>query len=448
MNGITIYEFDALASEQSDGASSVDLPCVPTEVFEWLEAQCLRTSAAGDAVWLKLTQRRGRRAVQVTSYVGVIRAPNGYQIEVLPKVGKAIGGGAAEARRLLIDMLCCLQGFRHIQTDRARLTAARTPLLEVFINEFLRAVEHVVKRGLRGDYTSRQDNLHALRGKLLIAPQLRHNLVRADRFFTEHDEFSTNRPENRLIRAALRSTLAIARSHDNQRLARELAFAFADIPPSCAPRIDFQRVRRDRGMDYYGDALAWARLILEDESPLTGPKSHTAPSLLFPMEAVFEAFVAKHLARQLPRSLTLKTQARRHHLVRHQGQSWFQLKPDLLIRHGERDLVVLDTKWKLLDGSKANGTDKYGLSQADFYQLQAYGQGYLDGQGEVVLIYPKTDTFQQALPVFEFPKIEGLRLWVLPFCLTSRALIASETTCLAGRHLSETSAGTLLERPR
>jgi 5-methylcytosine-specific restriction enzyme subunit McrC len=83
---------------------------------------------------------------------------------------------------------------------------------------------------------------------------------------------------------------------------------------------------------------------------------------------------------------------------------------------------VLDTKWKLLDGRKANGTDKYGLSQGDFYQLQAYGQSYLDGNGDVVLIYPKTAAFDQPLPVFEFPKIEGLRLWVLPFCLKTRRI--------------------------
>lgn len=87
---------------------------------------------------------------------------------------------------------------------------------------------------------------------------------------------------------------------------------------------------------------------------------------------------------------------------------------------------MLDTKWKLLDALKANGSEKYGLSQADFYQLHAYGQSYLDGQGDVVLIYPKTATFDQPLPVFEFPKIDGLRLWVLPFCLRSRRLLLPE----------------------
>lgn len=422
MNGLTIYEFDALAPAGADFSDINGVHMVPARVFVWLEELCLRASDAGDAAWLRWAQRRGRRVIQVTSFVGVIRAPDGYQIEVLPKVGKAIGGSAVEARQLLIEMLRCLYGFRHVLTNSAQISAARMPLLEIFIREFLRAVEHIVKRGLRSDYRQRQDNLFALRGKLLMSSHLRQNLFRADRFFTEHDEFSTDRPENRLIHAALRRVLLLTGSQANQQLARELDFVFADVPASTQTRIDFQQVRLDRGMGYYVDALAWARLILNEESPLTGLGRHTAPSLLFPMEAVFEAYVAKHLARQLAPPLILKTQARSHHLVRHREQNWFRLKPDLLIRNSDRDLFVLDTKWKLLDSLKANGTDKYGLSQSDFYQLQAYGLSYLDGTGDVVLIYPKTDAFTEPLPVFDFPKANGMRLWVLPFCLKERRL--------------------------
>ena len=422
MNGLTIYEFDALVAVGADFSGIDGVHLVPASVFGWLEEQCLRAADAGDAAWLRWAQRRGRRVIQVTSFVGVIRAPDGYQIEVLPKVGKAIGGGAAEARQLLIDMLCCLHGFRHVLTDSAKLSAARMPLLEIFISEFLRTVEHIVKRGLRSDYRQRQDNLFALRGKLLMSPHLRQNMFRADRFFTEHDDFSKDRPENRLLHAALRRVLLLTGTQANQQLARELDFVFADVPPSTQIRIDFQQVRLDRGMGYYSDALAWARLILDEESPLTGSGRHSAPSLLFPMEAVFEAYVAKHLPRQLTEPLILKTQVRSHHLVRHREQNWFRLKPDLLVRNSERDLLVLDTKWKLLDGLKANGTDKYGLSQADFYQLQAYGLSYLDGAGDVVLIYPRTDAFSDPLPVFDFPKISGMRLWVLPFCLKERRL--------------------------
>lgn len=122
----------------------------------------------------------------------------------------------------------------------------------------------------------------------------------------------------------------------------------------------------------------------------------------------------------------LKTQARSHYLVRHQEKNWFRLKPDLLIHDDHANRLVLDTKWKLLDEVKANGSDKYGLSQSDFYQLQAYGQSYLDGDGVLALVYPKTAAFDQPLPVFEFPKSAGLKLWVLPFCLKNRKLLLPE----------------------
>ncbi|NML18683.1 McrC family protein [Azohydromonas caseinilytica] len=418
MNLLTVFEFDALCRE-GEGQGG---PEVPAEVFNWLKSRCLRASQEGEAAWLRPALRRGREAIQVTSHVGVIRAPGGFQIEVLPKLGKAPGGNAGEARELLIDMLRCLEGFRHIRADSAHLAARRMPLLEVFIAEFLGTVERVVKRGLRSDYVTREDNLPALRGKLLMAQQLRHNLCRADRFFTAHDEFSPDRPENRLLHAALRRVLALSATQSSQKLARELCFVFADIAPSAQPARDFQRVRLDRGMGHYADALAWARLILEEASPLTGAGAHDAPSLLFPMEALFEAFVAKHLARQLAPRRHLKAQARSRHLVQHREQRWFRLQPDLLVREGGTDRIVLDTKWKLLDAGRADAKRKYGLAQADFYQLHAYGHGYLGGRGDVVLIHPLTPGFDRPLPVFQFSESRELRLWVLPFCLRRRQL--------------------------
>ncbi|MCA7988461.1 McrC family protein [Burkholderia vietnamiensis] len=434
MNSLTLYEYDALTFPAPGLQEGGGLRIVPPKVYEWLELQALRAAEPDEAgsPWLRLTQRRGRRAVQVTSYVGVIRTPDGFQIEVLPKVGKAIGGGDNEARELLIEMLRCLGGFRHIQTDSAKLKATRMPLLEVFIAEFLQTAEHVVKRGLRSDYNTRQDNLFALRGKLQLASHLRQNLCRRDRFFTEHDEFSTNRPENRLLHAALRWVLSATTSQANQQLARELCFAFSDVPVSGQVARDFQRVR----------------LILEEASPLTGDGGHRAPSLLFPMEAVFEAFVAKHLARQLERPFVLKTQARSFCLVRHQGQDWFRLKPDLLVRESATERLVLDTKWKLIDGAKANGSEKYGLGQDDFYQLHAYGQSYLDGQGNVVLIYPKTDAFSLPLPVFEFPKSAGLRLWVLPFCLRDKRLLLPQCGSLDALFMTTSRSDSVVRNSR
>jgi 5-methylcytosine-specific restriction enzyme subunit McrC len=423
MNSLTIFEFDKVVEAK---AGAVGLT-VPKRVFTWLEAQRLRSDDDAPG-WLKLTQLNGQRAIQLTSYVGVIRAPCGFQIEVLPKTGRDTSPD--EARALLIEMLKCLAGFRHIKTANADLIAERMPLLEVFIQQFLLAVGSLVKRGLRSDYVARQDNLFALRGRLLVARQISQNLVRRDRFFTEHDEFSQDRAENRLIHTALRRVLTMCRSQESQRVGRELSFVFAEVPLSVDVAIDIQRIRLARGMGYYEAALDWAKLILQGLSPISGVGKHHAPSLLFPMEAVFEAYVEKHLARQLRADFVLKVQASSHHLVAHEDQRWFRMKPDLLVNQKQSTRLVLDTKWKLLDAAKKNGREKYQLSQADFYQLYAYGHHYLDGTGDIVLIYPKTDAFTEPLPVFDFPKAIGMRLWVLPFCLKKRQLMLPDSPAL------------------
>ncbi|MPQ85848.1 2-keto-D-gluconate dehydrogenase [Pseudomonas sp. MAFF 730085] len=423
MSAVQIFEYDGLV--EAGSVSSVT--GIPKRVFTWLEEQCLNPDVKA-ATWLKLTSRRGQRSIQVSSYVGVLRAPCGFQIEILPKIGR--NTSAPQARKKLIEMLKCLRGFRHIKTLSADLQADQMPLLEVFLQQFLETVGHVVKKGLRSDYTARQANMSSLRGRLMMARHLSENLVRRDRFFTEYDEFSPDRAENRLIHTALCKALSMCGTPSSHRLARELCFVFADVPLSIDVAQDFKRVRLDRGMAYYEPALDWARLILEGNSPMPGTGKHHAASLLFPMEALFEAYVAKHLAAHLEDGYDLKAQVSKEHLVSHKGQDWFRLKPDLLIQQGTQSRMVLDTKWKLLDSAKGNRTEKYQLSQTDFYQLHAYVHMYLKDAGHAVLIYPWTSSFCTPLPVFDFKSSVGLKLWVLPFCLECNKLLLPEASAL------------------
>ena len=58
----------------------------------------------------------------------------------------------------------------------------------------------------------------------------------------------------------------------------------------------------------------------------------------------------------------------------------FQLKPDIVINNGK---IIVDTKWKLLSEDKTH----QGISQADMYQLYAYGTKYKDCE-YIYLIYP------------------------------------------------------------
>lgn len=421
---ITMFEFDYLVSEEELGEKSISsrIQAISNSAYEHLKKLCF--SDETDSKLLQPRRREGLEVLQVQNYAGVIFTPDKTQIEVLPKVGKQ-GDDSEEnhqqARDSLLMMLRSLKGFRHIETQKANIASQKMPLLEVFITQFLQSINIVVKRGIRSDYVAREDNLSFLKGKLNVGKQLRHNFINKHKFYVEYDEFLQDRPANRLLHSALLAINSYTRSAKNQKLLQELLFVFTDIPKSPDYKVDFSRVKVDRGMDYYQSPLEWSRLILEGFSPQSMRGKNHAPSLLFPMEAVFESYVAKILRKQVAEDYHLREQVQSKTLVNHEQQAWFRLKPDLVIEHEGDVKVVLDTKWKVLDQNKKNGTDKYGLSQADFYQMFAYGQKYLKGDGELFLIYPSHDDFQEAIEhSFDFDENKQLRLWVIPFDISAK----------------------------
>lgn len=418
---ISLFEFDFLISEQDKNQINVsNIKVISQVAFEYLKQLCL--SGGKGSRLLKLRSLNRSEVLQVQNYAGVIFTPDKTQIEVLPKVGKQ-GNDQVLAQKTLLMMLKTLKGFRHIETQQANIAGQKMPLLEVFITQFLQSINTLVKRGLRSDYVGQEDNLHYLKGKLNVGKQIRHNFINKHKFYVEYDEFLQDRPANRLLHAALALIGAYTRSLNNQKLLRELLFVFSDIPKSRDYKLDFTRLKLDRGMDYYQRPLDWARLILEGFSPQTMQGENHAPSLLFPMEAVFESYVAKLLRQQVSTDFRLRAQVQSQTLVQHGEQNWFRLKPDLVIEKNNETKVVLDTKWKLLDQSKDNGTAKYGLSQADFYQMFAYGQKYLAGKGELFLLYPQSEKFTQAIQTnFCFnPDTDDedkLNLWIVPVDLS------------------------------
>jgi 5-methylcytosine-specific restriction enzyme subunit McrC len=420
-NVITVFEYGFLSSVVSDNRCAK----ISDDAFKYLESLCLN-QVSEMKHFLRLRSYSGERALQLKHYVGVIQIPNGDQIEVLPKVGKVSNEATADklaianSRKSLLNMLKTMNGFRHIESADAQVNQQKMPLFEVFIRQFLQSVNQLVKRGLRSDYVSRQDNLLFLKGKLLTSQQLKHNLVNKHKFYVEYDEYLLDRPANRLIHTALNKISNYSKNNAHQRLCRELSFAFNDIPVSHNIKQDFAKVKLNRGMSYYQTPLAWAKLILEDMTPLAMKGSANAISLLFPMHDLFESYVGSVLRRQLKDNHSLEEQARSEYLVQHSKNEWFNLKPDFLVKNDNANRLVLDTKWKLLDSNLDNGSDKYGLSQNDFYQMFAYGHKYLNGNGNLVLIYPKTDKFQKAIKrSFNFSK--HLKLWVVPFDVSDYA---------------------------
>lgn len=411
----SIFEYGYLVSEEDRGKFA-DAEPLPTAAFRWLEQRCLKDNEDEGQRLLSLRAIGGVKVIQVKNYVGIIALPQQRLIEVLPKTGKK-QDKPLEARQRLLMMLTTLKDFRHIETTAASIMTSRMTLMDIFIQQFITSMEAIVRKGLKHDYLRQQDNLPWLKGKLLISEQLKKNSVRRDRFYVEYDEYRVERPENRLLKTAIDKVYSYATNPQLLRALNRLQALFEPIPKVDNIDIAFRQIHLDRHMQHYEKALNWAKLILQGNSPHCMQGHTEAISLLFPMEAVFEAFVTTWFRQHYHAHWQVKPQSRSHYLARYDTSSMFQLRPDIwLIPHdnSEKSSIVCDMKWKLVEAANS----KFNLAQSDLYQMLAYGVNHLQGAGDMLLIYPHHAGFSVPLEhPFEFNHSGGktLRLWVVPF---------------------------------
>jgi len=433
----TIFEYGFLCSV---GVKSAHYTALPIKAFKALKRLAMDNDTESSSAFLQIRHVKGSELIQVKNYVGVLFLTDDIQLEILPKTVRNVTAENQEqkftqARKQVLSMLQTLREFKHLTSSSSSIESINLPLLEIFIQQFLESVNYLIKRGIRSDYVRQQDNLPFQKGKLLVSKQIKHNSTMQHRFYVEYDEYLQDRAENRVIHTTLKKVASYARSVKSQKLCRELLVLFSDIPITRQPDKDLRQCRLTRGMEHYQAPLDWARLILKGESPLSMQGNTSATSLLFPMEVVFEAYAEKVLRRQISEKYDLKAQAQTYSLATYNGSSFFKLKPDFLIRSKNKDIAVFDTKWKLIDSSLSTSSDKFGISQADLYQMFAYGHKYLNGEGDIYLIYPAHDSFLEPLEhAFEIGcNDKSLKVWVVPFVIgetTSKSYLKIPTSSL------------------
>ena len=410
---ITIREYGLLVK----GGNNCDISCssISASAFEWL---LVNGQSVGESNReLVRVKRQGKNiALQVVNFVGVLDTPCGSRIEILPKVA-ANDENPELARKTLLKMLSVVEKLKLEQFHQSSLQTLKQPLFEVLITQFLQATSKLIKRGLRSQYKRIEKETSFLKGQLLTAKQIRQRPGRQHYFQVSHDVFTADRAENRLLHSAIAQVFKWTKSTNNQRLARELLFVFHDIEKSTDYKSDFRKWSKDRTLAHYRDIKPWCELILSQQSPITMSGLNNGVSFLFPMEVLFERYVAAKLKRQISKPLRLTEQTQSKALTKHKEQNWFKLRPDIVVYNDKTIVSVMDTKWKLLNQNLNTGKDKYNLAQSDMYQLFAYGEKYMNGEGELYLIYPKHEKFETPLEHFSFKP--GLQLNVVPYDLVN-----------------------------
>ena len=336
--------------------------------------------------------------VRFNHHCGVI-ALGKDAIEILPKIHGIESTNEMDlgaSRKILIKMLAQTHKLKTPHGGRSGIDVQKHQLLDVFIDNFCTELFHQIHQGVIKTYVNREGNLNVVKGRLMIKEQLRHNLVHKERFYCQYNEFIEDNNYNQVIKATLRHLFGRVTNNKLKRNLSELINVFDSVTDSPKVSVDVDRLPRNRMVNRYNGVFAMCRMFLAGVSPDVITGKHEALSLLFNMNELFEEFIAHRIKKVTSRmDLEALAQKPQRYLAscKIHGKDMFKMKPDITIRNKtDQILAIIDTKWKLLNPKDA----KYGISQADMYQMHAYATQYKCK--DIILLYPYHNGTGKKLP--------------------------------------------------
>jgi 5-methylcytosine-specific restriction enzyme subunit McrC len=337
----------------------------------------------------------------VGSWVGVMQIP-GLQLEILPKteVGAVQDSDqqVCDTRSNLMEML--LRGGLGAVRARgiADLAVKRGNLHDQLVDAFLERTLFELRRGLDRGYTTEEDNLATLRGKLVLARHVALNAANKARFYCRHDVLTEATQISVRLKQACRVLAARALPVTLLVKCQQVLALLDDVPD-----LPFRHREPDpvftRQNERFADIYGFACMLLESQAPDARSGEVETFSLLFDMELVFERYIAAFLASEVMHrfadvSLFPQAKGQRHNLYLDGQEKVLRMAPDLVfvyeppgVQEAKKKTLIVDTKWKRLseeDGGRP--------SRPDLYQLFAYLHRY-DCQS-AHLLYPRAAGLQ------------------------------------------------------
>jgi 5-methylcytosine-specific restriction enzyme subunit McrC len=235
-------------------------------------------------------------------------------------------------------------------------------LIPVIAQALWRQTERAIHQGLLPGYILVEESLPFLRGRLRESEQLHRHHGMPLPLEIRHDEFTTDIPENRILRTACERMLAVpCVDADSQRMLRRLLRDFADVTPLTRgdPIPAWQPIRLNAR---YHVALRLAELVLRATSAEHQGGTVAFNGFLLNMPKLFEAFVTTVLRDSLAGTYGGRVVAQDRHYLDQAGQ--VRLYPDIVWKRRGEPVAVVDAKYKAEKPS--------GYPNADLYQLLAY----------------------------------------------------------------------------
>lgn len=241
----------------------------------------------------------------------------------------------------------------YIDTESEPLTRPEKcddPITPLLLLHYVALLGQLTKSGLRKGYVLREENLQSkVRGRIQFREHLRKNVFnkRDDRVYCRYQEFTTDIPENRLLKKALslaKSSLQGIKSFNGNSAANATFRNISEIETHFACVSDEVNISQVKGMTesklfrHYAEAIRVAKLILRyfdyDVSADASPsREHKIRPYCIDMARLYEMYVYHKLNEAYPNEIRFQVKGR------HRTQVDY-------IRKGAKEKIILDAKYK------------------------------------------------------------------------------------------------------
>jgi 5-methylcytosine-specific restriction enzyme subunit McrC len=235
----------------------------------------------------------------------------------------------------------------------------------------------------------------------------------------DYEPFLFDNKVNRVIKYCTRLLMNQTKFSENLRVLQDTVFILDEVEDRYCTVNDIEGITLNSFFDDYSKVLDSCKLILSHQIYSSQTDDLSQWCLLFPMEYIFEDFLAGFLETKFSKEWKIEYQKSDEYLSN--TPRVFNMQHDIFLtsRKDNTRKIIIDTKYKIREDNFKSDPKK-GVQQSDLYQMVSYA--FKRGCTELILVYPNISDFQN--PSDEFEIISGfaradkikVRAIEVPFC--------------------------------
>ncbi len=344
--------------------------------------------------------------LEAKNWVGAFSLPSGKIVHIEPKL-----------ELNFFKMVAYVLDIQDLEFLKGEATAKPgSILIDLVAKLFLDKYQEIEKMGIIKRYTSVDENLNLVRGRILFQQQFRRNIASDHLTFCSFDELSTDVIENRalLFAANILKNLVQAERLRKDLFEMILTLTTLGVTLSSVTSYEVEIVVFSRLNAYYEPILRLCKFIIENTwIEELWEEGNFVTSFLMDMNQLFEGFVTKLLQESLQEYTVEPQRAFKNSLVTKPDkvrnleltQNLLRnvtIKPDIVVKKQNNRQIIIDAKYKR------------DFSDSDIHQAIAYS---LALEAPTLLVLP--EDIKPIFGCYQVTQIPESKIFLLTLNLNS-----------------------------